>query len=117
MLIDRDISHSLVKQGQTVHKLQIYIYIHSLLLCVMCALCVQIFICKIFIFEYFPKISSEMNSTHHFYLILIPNTSYGSQYSYLYIYIYLKIILTRVCKKIYLIKAKKYVVLGVPKLL
>ena len=27
-------------------------------------------------FEYFPKIYSEMNSTHPFYLILIPNKSY-----------------------------------------
>ena len=33
-------------------------------------------ICKIFIFEYFPKIPSEINSTHHFYPILIPSTSY-----------------------------------------
>ena len=31
---------------------------------------------KIFIFEYFPKIPLEMNSTHPFYPILIPNTSY-----------------------------------------
>ena len=30
---------------------------------------------KIFIFEYFLKIPSEMNSTHPFYPILIPNTS------------------------------------------
>ena len=30
---------------------------------------------KIFIFEYFQKIPSEMNSTHPFYPILIPNTS------------------------------------------
>ena len=29
---------------------------------------------KIYIFEYFPKIPSEMNSTHPFYPILIPNT-------------------------------------------
>ena len=31
---------------------------------------------KIFIFEYCPKIPLEMNSTHPFYLFLIPNTSY-----------------------------------------
>ena len=31
---------------------------------------------KIFIFEYYPKIPLEMNSTHPFYPILIPNTSY-----------------------------------------
>ena len=30
---------------------------------------------RIFIFEYFPKISSEMDSTHPYYPILIPNTS------------------------------------------
>ena len=29
---------------------------------------------KIFIFEYFPKLPSEMNSTHTFYPILLPNT-------------------------------------------
>ena len=39
------------------------------------ALCVKICICKILIFEYFPKIPSEMSSTHHFPPILIPNTS------------------------------------------
>ena len=31
---------------------------------------------KIFIFEYFPKIPSEMNSTYPIYPILIPNTPY-----------------------------------------
>ena len=31
---------------------------------------------KILIFEYFPKIPSEMISTHPFYPILIPNTPY-----------------------------------------
>ena len=31
---------------------------------------------KIFIFEYFPKMPSEMNSLHPFYPIWIPNTSY-----------------------------------------
>ena len=31
---------------------------------------------KIFIFKYFPKNHSEMTSTHPFYPILIPNTSY-----------------------------------------
>ena len=31
---------------------------------------------KNLILEYFPKIPSEMNSTHPFYPILIPNTSY-----------------------------------------
>ena len=32
---------------------------------------------KTFIFEYFPKIPSEMNSKHPFYLILIPMTSHA----------------------------------------
>ena len=32
---------------------------------------------KILIFEYFPKISSEMNFVHPFYPVLIPNTPYG----------------------------------------
>ena len=31
---------------------------------------------KILIFEYFPKIPSEMNAMHPFYPILIPNTQY-----------------------------------------
>ena len=31
---------------------------------------------KIFSFEYFQKIPSEMNSTHPFYPIFIPNTPY-----------------------------------------
>ena len=31
---------------------------------------------KIFIFEYFQKKSLEINSTHHCYPILIPNTSF-----------------------------------------
>ena len=37
---------------------------------------------KIFIFKYFPKIPSEMNSTHPFYPILIPNTLYVKQTHY-----------------------------------
>ena len=32
---------------------------------------------KTFIFEYFPKIPSEMNSKHPFYSILIPMTSHA----------------------------------------
>ena len=32
---------------------------------------------KTFIFEYFPKIPSEMSSTHPFYTILIPMTSHA----------------------------------------
>ena len=35
---------------------------------------------KTFIFEYFPKIPSEMNSTHPFYPILIPNTSFVKKF-------------------------------------
>ena len=35
----------------------------------------------------------------------------------IYIYIYLNIFYTSVCKKIILIKAKKYIVLGIPKVL
>ena len=31
---------------------------------------------KIFIFDYYPKMPLEMNSTHPFYPILIPNASY-----------------------------------------
>ena len=37
---------------------------------------------KIFIFEYFPKIHSEMNSTHPYYSILIPNTPYVIFFSF-----------------------------------
>ena len=33
-------------------------------------------VCKIFIFGYFQKIPSEINSTHPFHPNLIPNTSY-----------------------------------------
>ena len=35
------------------------------------------FMTKTFIFEYFPKIPSEMNSKHPFYSILIPMTSHA----------------------------------------
>ena len=68
---------------------------------------------KIFIFEYFSKIASEMNSTHPFCPILIPNT-YVKFWSFFILFEgefkgvwYLKIISTRVGKKIFLSKAKK----------
>ena len=35
---------------------------------------------KAFIFEYFPKIPSEMNSTHPFYTFLIPMTSHAKKF-------------------------------------
>ena len=38
---------------------------------------------KIFILKYFPEISSEMSSTHTFYYILIPNTSYVKKLLYM----------------------------------
>ena len=82
---------------------------------------------KTFIFEYFPKIPSEMNSKHPFYSILIPMTSHAKIFilvvggpkgvpepkkKFLW---YLKIISTRVCKKIFLIKAKKLFCTWCPK--
>ena len=101
--------------------------------------------------KYFPKIPSEMNSTHPFYTILIPNTPYLKSLFFVILFaggsdlpfhffvlgvqkvlwdgvsldmklkfkkkLYLHIISTRVCKKIFLIKAKSFFVLGVPKVL
>ena len=76
---------------------------------------------KIFIFEYFSKIPSEMNSNDPFYPILIPNTPYlkfsiflflvvdwsqGVPKIYKYFVWYLKIVSNRFCKKIFLIKSK-----------
>ena len=55
---------------------------------------------KIFIFEYYPKIPLEMNSTHPFYPILIPNIPYVK-------FLYLKIISTKIYRKIFFIEAKK----------
>ena len=40
---------------------------------------------KILIFEYFSKIPSEMNSTHPFYPILIPNTPYVKFFFFLFV--------------------------------
>ena len=104
--------NSQIKQGQTVHMLQIatfwdiysislpiyiYIYIYIYIHIYICSTLtffynsviedampekalnmpsLKKFKTKIFIFEYFPKIPSELNSTHPFYPILIPNTSY-----------------------------------------
>ena len=80
---------------------------------------------KTFIFEYFPKIPSEMKSTHPFYTILIPMTCKHFHFvrrgalrgprtlkKNLW---YLQIISIRGCKKIFFIRAKKNSVLGVPK--
>ena len=64
-----------------VHKLH-NTYIHTIVtfVCGVCLMCADLHF-KIFIFEYFPKIPSEMNSTHHVYPILFEDGSQGSQNS------------------------------------
>ena len=47
----------------------------------------QEFYPKIFIFEYFPKIPSKMNSRHPFYPILIPNTPYEKFSLFLFLFV------------------------------
>ena len=88
----------------------------------------------ILIFEYFRKIPKVLNSKHPFYPILIPSNPYV-KFSFFFvlfvggsrgpnnlkIFLMISIIIsTRVCKKIFLIKAKNKkntFVRGVPKLL
>ena len=62
---------------------------------------------KPFIFEYFLKIPSEMNSTHNFYTILLPMITHAKIFILFTKSMISKVISTRVCKKIFLIKAKK----------
>ena len=82
---------------------------------------------KTFIFEYFPKIPSEMNSKHPFYSILIPMTSQAK----IFILVvggprgvpehfgralcWVRVLFSGVGVSLYLIKAKKNFVLGVTK--
>ena len=69
---------------------------------------------KILIFEYFQIILSEMNFTHPFYPILIPNTSYVK----MFILVVGGYQNSKKCVEgFFWLKQKKYFVLGVPKVL
>ena len=80
----------------------------------------KIFKTKIFIFEYFPKIPSVMNSTHPFYPILIHNTPYIKFRFFFILFVehfndLRKLFQLEFVRRFFLLTKKKYFCTGCPK--